>query len=163
MGRGTWYYSLGVSSIVDAFVRVDGRSYLLSGAIDSSEANGIIRDPKSCKVRVGSNGNLLWEASVFLGRKKGADDFVVYYDARSKDLEAGLEKGEGDCLYVATTEDFMILCVLYVFGVGYVILDNQSIERDRLNGIGFVLNFVKFISFTFGDKEMILVIEAVSR
>ncbi|GKC43197.1 ribonuclease H-like domain-containing protein [Tanacetum coccineum] len=43
------------------------------------------------------------------------------------------------------------------------ILDNQSIERDRLIGIGFVLNFVKFISFTFGDKEMISVIEAVSR
>ncbi|GJS49683.1 hypothetical protein Tco_0599804 [Tanacetum coccineum] len=42
-------------------------------------------------------------------------------------------------------------------------LDNQSIERDRLIGIGFVLNFVKFISFTFGDKEMISVIEAVSR
>ncbi|GJV32944.1 hypothetical protein Tco_1393344 [Tanacetum coccineum] len=41
-------------------------------------------------------------------------------------------------------------------------LDNQSIERDRLIGIGFVLNFVKFISFTFGDKEMISVIEAVS-
>ncbi|GJR02865.1 ribonuclease H-like domain-containing protein [Tanacetum coccineum] len=39
-------------------------------------------------------------------------------------------------------------------------LDNQSIERDRLIGIGFVLNFVKFISFTFGDKEMISVIEA---
>ncbi|GJU54384.1 putative reverse transcriptase domain-containing protein [Tanacetum coccineum] len=135
----------------------------------------------SCKVRVGSNGNLLWEASVLLGRKKvgcinvevygyafwvnqctsgfhgvnepvarkddrgvsegredvrevfqqlgseakrklsrcgrnqmgnepilalpeGADNFVVYYDARSKDLEACLEKGEGDCLYVATTE-----------------------------------------------------------
>ncbi|GJY21160.1 hypothetical protein Tco_0393726 [Tanacetum coccineum] len=82
MGRGTWYYSLGVSSIVDAFVRsafgisswrgsrVDGRSYLLSGAIDSSEANGIIRDPKSCKVRVGSNGNLLWEASVLYDEKK---------------------------------------------------------------------------------------------
>ncbi|GKF20465.1 hypothetical protein Tco_0069103 [Tanacetum coccineum] len=31
-------------------------------------------------------------------------------------------------------------------------LYNQSIERDRLIGIGFVLNFVKFISFTFGDK-----------
>ncbi|GJY50118.1 hypothetical protein Tco_0440074, partial [Tanacetum coccineum] len=42
-------------------------------------------------------------------------------------------------------------------------LDNQSIERDRLIGIGFVLNFVKFISFTFGDKEMISAIEAVSR
>ncbi|GJW31910.1 hypothetical protein Tco_0051942 [Tanacetum coccineum] len=139
MGRGTWYYSFGVSSIVDAFVRsefgissrrgsrVDGRSYLLSGAIDGSEANGIIHDPKlelessrfafdlvplsftprrgmgfrmelvqgatpicegschltplrgtscwndckSCKVRVGSNGNSLWEASVLLSRKKG--------------------------------------------------------------------------------------------
>ncbi|GJZ62085.1 zinc finger, CCHC-type containing protein [Tanacetum coccineum] len=32
-------------------------------------------------------------------------------------------------------------------------LDNQSIERDGLNGIGFGLNFVEFISFTFGDKE----------
>ncbi|GKF75725.1 hypothetical protein Tco_0225169, partial [Tanacetum coccineum] len=42
MGRGTWYYSLGVSSIIDAFVR----SYLLSGATNSSEANGIIRNPK---------------------------------------------------------------------------------------------------------------------
>ncbi|GKB65430.1 hypothetical protein Tco_0921616, partial [Tanacetum coccineum] len=42
-------------------------------------------------------------------------------------------------------------------------LDNQSIERDRLIGIGFVLNFVKFISFTFGDKEMISVIEAIVR
>ncbi|GJY77121.1 hypothetical protein Tco_0482237 [Tanacetum coccineum] len=30
-------------------------------------------------------------------------------------------------------------------------------------GIGFVLDFVEFISFTFGDKEMISVIEAVSR
>ncbi|GJX85992.1 hypothetical protein Tco_0336766 [Tanacetum coccineum] len=298
MGRGTWYYSLGVFlAIVDAFVRsefeisswrgarVDVRTYLLGGAIDSSEANGIIRDPKlelessrftfdlvplsyesvdvvvgenwllrhkaemvchekvvkmpcvpkelvgftprrrigfrmelvqgatpicegscrltslerqevwndcrSCKVRVGSNGNLLWEASVLLGRKKGgvhgddvaktvfrmrnghvevygyafwvnqctsgfhgvnepggvrvareddrgvtegredvrevfqqrgsgakrklsrcgrnqmgnepilalpegADDFVVYYDARSKDLEACLEKGRSE-------------------------------------------------------------------
>ncbi|GKB29344.1 hypothetical protein Tco_0868745 [Tanacetum coccineum] len=218
MGHGTWYYSLGVSSIVDAFeVRVDGRSYLQSGAIDGSEANGIIRDPKlelessrftfdlvplsyesvdvvvgenwllrhkaemgnamrrSCKVRVRSNGNLLWEASVLYDEKKGcvmdtlkftampfgltnaptvfmevnesggvrvareddrgvtegredvrevfqqrgsgakrklsrcgrnqmgnepilalpegADDFVVYYDARSKNLEACFEKG----------------------------------------------------------------------
>ncbi|GJU23530.1 hypothetical protein Tco_1156872 [Tanacetum coccineum] len=101
------------------------------------------------QVRVGSNGNLLWEASVLLGRKKGgvrvarkddrgvtegredvrevfqqrgsgakrklsrcgrnqmgnepilalpegADDFVVYYDARSKDLEACLEKGRSE-------------------------------------------------------------------
>ncbi|GJX57817.1 hypothetical protein Tco_0287714 [Tanacetum coccineum] len=40
--------------------------------------------------------------------------------------------------------------------------DNQFIERDRLIGIGFVLDFVEFISFTFSDKEMISVIEAVS-
>ncbi|GJZ92779.1 hypothetical protein Tco_0664844 [Tanacetum coccineum] len=164
MGRGTWYYSLGVFlEIVDVFVRpefeisswrgarVDVWTYVLGGAIDSSEANGIICDPKlelessrftfdlvplsyesvdvvvgenwmlrhkaemelvgftprrrigfrmelvqgatpicegscrltslerqevwndcrSCKVRVGSNGNLWWEASVLLGRKKG--------------------------------------------------------------------------------------------
>ncbi|GJT59921.1 putative reverse transcriptase domain-containing protein [Tanacetum coccineum] len=84
-----------------SFERVDGRSYLLRGAIDGSEVNRIISDFKlefensrampiyegSCrltflerqevwndcrsyKVRVGSNGNLLWEASIFLGRKK---------------------------------------------------------------------------------------------
>ncbi|GJT97419.1 hypothetical protein Tco_1092937 [Tanacetum coccineum] len=34
-----------------------------------------------------------------LALPEGADDFVVYYDARSKDLEACLEKGEGDCLF----------------------------------------------------------------
>ncbi|GJX67114.1 hypothetical protein Tco_0302841 [Tanacetum coccineum] len=121
------------------------------------ERQEVWNDCRSCKVRVGSNGNLLWEASVLYDEKKGgvrvareddrgvtegredvrevfqqrgsgakrklsrcgrnqmgnepilalpegADDFVVYYDARSKDLEAGLEKGEGDCLYVATTE-----------------------------------------------------------
>ncbi|GJW72220.1 MAK10-like protein [Tanacetum coccineum] len=54
---------------------------------------------------------------------------------------------------------YVFICVC----VGYVRLDNQSIERYRLIGIGFVLNFVKFISFTFGDKEMISVIEAVLR
>ncbi|GJS43566.1 hypothetical protein Tco_0568609 [Tanacetum coccineum] len=164
--------------------------------LTSLERQEVWNDYRSCKVRVGSNGNLLWEASILLGRKKGgddvgktifrmrnghvevygyafwvnqctssfhrvndpggvrvtreddrgvtegredvrevfqqrgsgakrklsrcgrnqmgnepilalpegADDFVVYYDARSKDLEACLEKGEGDCLYVATTE-----------------------------------------------------------
>ncbi|GKE40588.1 hypothetical protein Tco_1463993, partial [Tanacetum coccineum] len=44
---------------------------------------------------------------------------------------------------------YVFICVC----VGYVRLDNQSI----------VLNFVKFISFTFDDKEMISMIEAVSR
>ncbi|GKE15403.1 hypothetical protein Tco_1422980 [Tanacetum coccineum] len=40
--------------------------------------------------------------------------------------------------------------------------NNQSIERNRLIVIGFVLDFMEFISFTFGHKEMISVIEAVS-
>ncbi|GJT56573.1 putative reverse transcriptase domain-containing protein [Tanacetum coccineum] len=38
--------------------------------------------------------------------------------------------------------------------------DNQSIKRDPLIEIGFVLDFVEFISFTFSDKEIILEIEA---
>ncbi|GKG53803.1 hypothetical protein Tco_0555203, partial [Tanacetum coccineum] len=41
---------------------------------------------------------------LILALPEGADDFVVYYDARSKDLEVCLEKREGDCLFVATTE-----------------------------------------------------------
>ncbi|GJX15348.1 hypothetical protein Tco_0216180 [Tanacetum coccineum] len=35
-------------------------------------------------------------------------------------------------------------------------LSSQSIECDHLNEIGMVVRLVKFISFTFGDKEMIL-------
>ncbi|GJY64940.1 hypothetical protein Tco_0466400 [Tanacetum coccineum] len=122
MGRGTWYYSLGVSSIVDAFVRsefgvsswhgsrVDGRSYLLSGAIDGSEANRIISDSNT---RSDADLRRLVSFDVFrkargverLQELQGADDFIVYYDARSKDLETCLEKGrEGDCWYVATIE-----------------------------------------------------------
>ncbi|GJY91102.1 hypothetical protein Tco_0506298 [Tanacetum coccineum] len=181
---------------------VQGATPICEGScrLTSLERQEVWNDCRSCKVRVGSNGNLLWEASVLLGRKKGgvhgddvaktvfrmrnghvevygyafwvnqctsgfhgvnepggvrvareddrgvtegredvrevfqqrgsgakrklsrcgrnqmgnepilalpegADDFVVYYDARSKDLEACLEKGEGDCLYVATTEE----------------------------------------------------------
>ncbi|GJZ54131.1 hypothetical protein Tco_0609016 [Tanacetum coccineum] len=109
------------------------------------ERQEVCNDCRSCKVRISSNGNLLWEASVLLGgvrvsheddrgvtegregvrevfqqrrsgakRKlsrcgrnqlgnepilalpEGADDFVVYYDARSKDLEACLEKGRSE-------------------------------------------------------------------
>ncbi|GJT58392.1 putative ribonuclease H-like domain-containing protein [Tanacetum coccineum] len=41
--------------------------------------------------------------------------------------------------------------------------DNQSIEHDRLIRIRLLLDFVEFISFTFSDNEMILMIEAVSR
>ncbi|GJS02736.1 hypothetical protein Tco_0319244 [Tanacetum coccineum] len=166
MGRGTWYYSLGVFlEIVDVFVRsefeisswrgarVDVRTYLLGGAIDSSEANGIIRDPKlelessrftfdlvplsyeSVDVVVGENWLLRHKAEmdkerrriskalsceVFrkargwmiagvasgklsrvegiklvmtdLGIAEGADEFHLYYDARSKEFEAAWKR-----------------------------------------------------------------------
>ncbi|GKA83896.1 hypothetical protein Tco_0805491 [Tanacetum coccineum] len=38
---------------------------------------GLVLRPWSCKVRVGSNGNLLWEASVLLGRKKDTLKFTA--------------------------------------------------------------------------------------
>ncbi|GJY58511.1 hypothetical protein Tco_0458403 [Tanacetum coccineum] len=134
--------------------------------LTSLERQEVWNDCRSCKLRVGSNGNLLWEASILLGRNKvygyafwcitiapavfmelmsqvhheddrgvskgredvrevfqqcgsgakrklsrcgrnqmgnepilalpeGADDFVVYYDARSKDLEDHLKKEDG--------------------------------------------------------------------
>ncbi|GJZ66734.1 hypothetical protein Tco_0623430 [Tanacetum coccineum] len=132
---------------------VQGATPICEGScrLTSLERQEVWNDCRSCKVRVGSNGNLLWEASVLLGRKKGgvrvareddrgvtkrmrkmlrevfqhverskeevsrcgrnqmgnelilalpegSDDFVVYYDALSKDLEACLEKGRRFCL-----------------------------------------------------------------
>ncbi|GJR19254.1 hypothetical protein Tco_0967781 [Tanacetum coccineum] len=98
---------------------------------------------------------------------EGADNSVVYYDARSKDSEACLEKGE-EALSERDMKSnlYVIWNVFNTFQSGRIEhgrqrLDNQFIEHDRLIGIGFVLNFVKFILFTFGDKEMISVIEAV--
>ncbi|GJR13831.1 hypothetical protein Tco_0796483 [Tanacetum coccineum] len=109
--------------LCDIFVVLQGAMPICEGScrLTSLERQEVWNDCRSCKVRVGSNGNLLREASVLLGRKKGGygakrklsrcrrnqigkepilallegeDDFVVYYDARSKDLEACLEKGE---------------------------------------------------------------------
>ncbi|GJS36114.1 hypothetical protein Tco_0534496 [Tanacetum coccineum] len=65
--------------------------------------------------------------------------------------------------YVSVAMTGLCVICVYMCCVGYVRFDNQFIERDRLIEIGFVLDFVEFISFTFSDKEMILVIEAVSR
>ncbi|GJY01889.1 hypothetical protein Tco_0360041 [Tanacetum coccineum] len=128
---------------------VQGATPICEGScrLTSLERQEVWNDSRSCRVSVGSNGNLLWEVSVLLGRKKGgvrvareddcgftkgredvrevfqqrgsgakrklsrcgrnqmgnepilalpegADDFVVYYDARSKDLKACLEKRE---------------------------------------------------------------------
>ncbi|GJT72784.1 hypothetical protein Tco_1032070 [Tanacetum coccineum] len=56
---------------------------------------------------------------------------------------------------------------MIIHGIRQPSKDNEDInpvKRDPSHcGIGFVLDFVEFISFTFGDKEMISVIEAVSR
>ncbi|GJV46085.1 hypothetical protein Tco_1430621 [Tanacetum coccineum] len=54
------------------------------------------------------------------------------------------------------------LCV-YMRYVDYVRVGNQSIERDRLIGIGLVMDLVKFLSFTFGGKEMTFVVLAFLR
>ncbi|GJS90689.1 hypothetical protein Tco_0773325 [Tanacetum coccineum] len=54
------------------------------------------------------------------------------------------------------------LCV-YMRYVDCVRVDNQSIERDRLIGIGLVMDLVKFLSFTFGGKEMTFVVLAFLR
>ncbi|GJU62470.1 hypothetical protein Tco_1244305 [Tanacetum coccineum] len=143
--------------LCDIFVVLQGATPICEGScrLTSLERQEVWNDCRSCKVRVGSNGNLLWEASVLLGRKKGgvrvareddhgvtkgredvrevfqqrrsgakrnlsrcrrnqlgnepilalpegADDFVVYYDARSKDLEACLEKGRSFGVVVLT-------------------------------------------------------------
>ncbi|GJR95682.1 hypothetical protein Tco_0267856 [Tanacetum coccineum] len=129
--------------------RVDVRTYLLGSAIDSSEANGIIRDLKmrtpdlrrlmsfdvfrkargverlhelqggvrvareddrgvtegredirevfqqqgsGAKRKLSRRGRNQMGNDPILALPEGADDFVVYYDARSKDLEACLEK-----------------------------------------------------------------------
>ncbi|GJY45015.1 hypothetical protein Tco_0433228 [Tanacetum coccineum] len=124
-------------------------------------------------------------------------DFVVYYDARSKDLEAGLEKGEGDCLgkdevlvspfeakyqlgkgnvdvvpWISKTVQFEdrrgrdVKCRCYnnlrvLRSFLDAELDKKSIERDRLNGIGFVLNFVKYFRSLLVTGTDLL-IEAVS-
>ncbi|GJS40213.1 retrovirus-related pol polyprotein from transposon TNT 1-94 [Tanacetum coccineum] len=54
------------------------------------------------------------------------------------------------------------LCV-YMRYVDCVRVGNQSIERDRLIGIGLVMDLVKFLSFTFGGKEMTFVVLAFLR
>ncbi|GKF31314.1 hypothetical protein Tco_0101112, partial [Tanacetum coccineum] len=52
---------------------VQGATPIYEGScrLTSLERQEVWNDCRSCKVRVGSNGNLLWEASVLLGRKKG--------------------------------------------------------------------------------------------
>ncbi|GJS37696.1 hypothetical protein Tco_0536078 [Tanacetum coccineum] len=55
---------------------VQGATPICEGScrLTSLERQEVWNDCRSCKVRVGSNGNLLWEASVLLGRKVHEDD-----------------------------------------------------------------------------------------
>ncbi|GJS03586.1 hypothetical protein Tco_0320094 [Tanacetum coccineum] len=53
---------------VDVVVR---ENWLLRHKAEMVCHKKVVKMPWSCKVRVGSNGNLWWEASVLLGRKKG--------------------------------------------------------------------------------------------
>ncbi|GJY65822.1 hypothetical protein Tco_0468060 [Tanacetum coccineum] len=52
---------------------VQGATPICEGScrLRSLKRQEVWNDCRSCKVRVGSNGNLLWEASVLLSRKKG--------------------------------------------------------------------------------------------
>ncbi|GJT11885.1 hypothetical protein Tco_0858927 [Tanacetum coccineum] len=50
---------------------VDEENWLLRHKAEMVCHEKVVKMPWSCKVRVGLNGNLLWEASVLLGRKKG--------------------------------------------------------------------------------------------
>ncbi|GJR45264.1 hypothetical protein Tco_1313367 [Tanacetum coccineum] len=52
---------------------VQGATPICEGScrLTSLERKEVWNDCRSCKVRVGSNGNLLWKAPVLLGRKKG--------------------------------------------------------------------------------------------
>ncbi|GKA00916.1 hypothetical protein Tco_0673581 [Tanacetum coccineum] len=204
---------------------VQGATPICEGScrLMSLERQEVWNDCRSCKVRVGLNGNLLWEVSVLLDRKKGgvrvareddhgvtegredvrevfqqrgsgakrklsrcgrnqmgnepilalpegADNFVMLYHGVERRIEAKnefeIDVRRSDLVLmprVVKSQDEIFSRWGYCDNHVLSRLDNQSIERDRLIGIGFVLDFVEFISFTFGDKEMILVIEAVSR
>ncbi|GJX29936.1 hypothetical protein Tco_0238015 [Tanacetum coccineum] len=139
---------------------VHGSTPICEGSchLTSLERQEVWNDCRSCKVRVVSNGNLFWEASVLLGRKKGCTGMTyprlflrcvmdklkftampfgltnapaifmelisrmiveslkedkmymkfsnnVEVEQRGSYLDVeGIKWGEGDCLYVATTE-----------------------------------------------------------
>ncbi|GJZ48924.1 hypothetical protein Tco_0603114 [Tanacetum coccineum] len=86
---------------------------------------------KQLQVRMVEWVNLLWEASVLLGRKKvefigiddkGANDFRMYIMMRVEDLWKHLGKGEKVIVYVATSDRFFE-------GLAWL---NVRIERDGL-------------------------------
>ncbi|GKD41064.1 zinc finger, CCHC-type containing protein [Tanacetum coccineum] len=101
-------------------------------------------------------------ATSSLGNKKY---FVTFIDDASR-TDKGGEYMDTQLVkpLVLTYESVVMygLCV-YMRYVDYVRVGNQSIERDRLIGIGLVMDLVKFLSFTFGGKEMTFVVLAFLR
>ncbi|GJS55957.1 hypothetical protein Tco_0629319 [Tanacetum coccineum] len=100
-----------------------------------------------------------WKGVIRFGKKgKLAPRFLTSF------LDDG--RGSSSWMFLFVWSGYAVMRTLLWAGKvvsRYVRFGNQSIERDRLIGIRFVLDFVEFILFTFSDKEMILVIEAVSR
>ncbi|GJT35706.1 hypothetical protein Tco_0926125 [Tanacetum coccineum] len=68
---------------------VQGATLICEGScrLTSLERQEVWNDCRSCKVRVGSNGNLWWEASVLLGRKKGGVESHVEADRGLTDVK----------------------------------------------------------------------------
>ncbi|GJS91058.1 hypothetical protein Tco_0773694 [Tanacetum coccineum] len=137
--------------------RIDGRSCLLSGAIDGSEGIRIIRDSKleleksdvskssreddrgvtegredvrevrsGAKRKLSKCGRNQMGNELILALPEGADDFVVYYDARSKDWKHVWKKGEGECLKKVKPA---VQRARERSGLTYTI---QAIERERM-------------------------------
>ncbi|GJU98435.1 Rho GTPase-activating protein REN1-like protein isoform X1 [Tanacetum coccineum] len=93
-----------------------------------------------------------------------AEAEVISLQQKVDDLEVQLNHGKVlvkllvlTCESVARYGVCDYVC-LYAFMWIMWEIGSQSIECDHLNKIGMVVRLVEFISFTFGDKEMILVI-----
>ncbi|GJV45812.1 hypothetical protein Tco_1430348 [Tanacetum coccineum] len=94
--------------------------------------------------------------------KAARDRQKSYVDNRRKPLELEGKLAPRLVKSLVLTYEYVVmygLCV-YMRYVDYVRVGNQSIERDRLTGIGLVMDLVKFLSFTFGGKEMTFVVLA---
>ncbi|GJZ03854.1 hypothetical protein Tco_0537129 [Tanacetum coccineum] len=122
--------------------RIGFRMELIQGAapickgscrLTSLERQEVWNDCRSCKVRVGSNGNLLWEASVLLGRKKGGGmhgDDVVKTIFR---MCNGHVKVYGYAFWVnQCTNDFYGVNEPVVGGGAYVKMIVESLKEDKM-------------------------------
>ncbi|GJY20379.1 hypothetical protein Tco_0392945 [Tanacetum coccineum] len=80
---------------------------------------------------------------------------------RSEIVQEVNNMGNGNSIgshYNGLEPNILELSLARTFIVILIGIGNQSIECDHLNEIGMVENLVEFLSFTFGDKEMILMI-----